>query len=440
MCKVKLPLTLFLGLSLNLFLGASNFQQTKSIFPPLQREILKNGLPIIYQHDSSSPLTVLLLIIKGGRRVEPEGKSGLGYLTTRLALEIPDQSKVRQLMTQASQLTFSTFPDYNLIRLASLSPHFVDTLKLMSSIMVKPLFSGIRIKRIKKNMLRSKKRIQDKAQNLARQKAQVLLFGSSGYGASSYGSEKSLDNINKKDIENYYKTYFTAANMLAVVISDKDLASLIPQLEEHMGKFPAGTPASYSTLTFPTLEKEEKKVDRESKEFLLYLAYRLPPLNQKTCALSLLLNHLLGKGVSSRLWKLREYEKLAYNIQSEVHLYQEGGLLEVVLETSPEKREAAWKALEREMNLLITHPVDESEWSMTKAYTKASLLRQCQEKNTRATYLATFETTGLGAEFLEDIFDYIDQLTLNDFDQYIQEILSPTNRIVIKIGPQSSTN
>ena len=435
---LKKYLVIWLGLNLVWLLGAENWLFSQPVFPSLQRRVLKNGLPLIYQQDSSSPLTVLILIVKGGRQVEPRGKAGLGYLTTRLTLEIPDQNKVRRLMTQASQLTFSTLPDYNLIRLASLSPHFEETLKLITGLMTKPLFSGLRIKRIKKNMLRSKKRLADQSSSLAREEAQAVLFGSTGYGASSFGSETTLENISKKDIENYYKTFFTAANMVAVVISDQSLESLLPVLEKQLGKFPRGESVDLTPLTFPPLEKKEKSLPRESQELLLYLAYRLPPLTQKTTALSLLLDNLLGKGVASRLWKLREYKKLAYNIQSEIHLYQSGGILEVILETSPEKKETAWQALEKEIDLLLSQPVSEAEWAMTKAYTKAWLLRQCQEKNNRATYLAAFEAAGLGAEFLEELLTYLDRLNLNDFNKFIQAVLAPANRFRLEIGPLSS--
>ncbi|RLE04705.1 MAG: peptidase M16 [Candidatus Aminicenantes bacterium] len=440
MRSLKKHLALWLGLNLSWLIGTGNWLAAQSFFPPLQRRVLKNGLPLIYQQDSSSPLTILILTIKGGRRGEPQGKAGLGYLTTRLSLEITDQNKLRQLMTQASQLTFSTLPDYNLIRLASLSPHFAETLKLIINLMRKPLFSGLRINRIKKSMLRSKKRLSDQASNLAREEAHAFLFGSTGYGTSSFGSEKTLKNISKKDIEKYYKSFFTAANMVAVVISDKDLGSLLPLLEEQLGKFPPGKPLELTPLTFPPLEEQEKKLTRKSQELLLYLAYRLPPLTPKITAFSLLLDNLLGKGVASRLWKLREYEKLAYDIQSEVHLYQAGGILEIYLETSPKKRDIAWQSLEREIDHLLKQPLSEAELAMTKAYTKASLLRQCQEKNSRATYLATFEATGLGAEFLEELLIYFDELNLGDFNAFIQKVLSPGNRFRLEIGPLPSSD
>ena len=78
-----------------------------------QKNIMSSGLTLIYQNDISSAITVLQILINGGKGAEPEGKDGLTYLTTRLALEIPDRSKVQDMMTQASRTSMrssSKFP------------------------------------------------------------------------------------------------------------------------------------------------------------------------------------------------------------------------------------------------------------------------------------------------------------------------------------------
>ena len=59
-----------------------------------EKKNMSNGLTLIYQNDASSATTVLQILIRGGKGAEPESQDGLAYLTTRLALEIPDRGKV----------------------------------------------------------------------------------------------------------------------------------------------------------------------------------------------------------------------------------------------------------------------------------------------------------------------------------------------------------
>jgi len=71
----------------------------------IKKKTLENGLSLIYQKDTSSSITVIQILIRGGQSAEPENKQGLAYLTTRLALEIPDQIITQDLMSQASQVS-----------------------------------------------------------------------------------------------------------------------------------------------------------------------------------------------------------------------------------------------------------------------------------------------------------------------------------------------
>ena len=81
---------------------------------------------------------------------EPQGKDGLAYMMTRLSLEIPDRTTLQKIMTQATQINMTSSMDYSVISIASLSEHFKSTINLFSKILLKPLFSSIRIDAVKK--------------------------------------------------------------------------------------------------------------------------------------------------------------------------------------------------------------------------------------------------------------------------------------------------
>ncbi|GAG37271.1 unnamed protein product, partial [marine sediment metagenome] len=128
--------------------------------PPKQLS-LENGLTYIYQKDVSSAVTVVQVLIRAGKRDEPKGKEGLAYLTTRLAIAIPDQRKVQDLMDQATRLTMDSKSDYSFINISCLSENLDDSLETMTKIMRDPLFSGLKIDGIKKQMNRRRESAED---------------------------------------------------------------------------------------------------------------------------------------------------------------------------------------------------------------------------------------------------------------------------------------
>ncbi len=90
-----------------------------------------------------------MLFVRGGDRDDPPGKSGLAYLTGRLALEIPDQSKLQQLMDFGSTFSLGVEGDYSLVTIRTLSRYLEPTLAIMTAILTQPLFSDLRVDGVK---------------------------------------------------------------------------------------------------------------------------------------------------------------------------------------------------------------------------------------------------------------------------------------------------
>jgi predicted Zn-dependent peptidase len=400
--------------------------QTSSLSRNLpEEEFLSNGLKLVYQKDASSAITVLQILVWGGKGAEPEGKDGLAYLTARLALEIPDRGKIQNMMIQASRTSMRSYGDYSLINIRCLSEHLEETLRITTQIMLKPLFSGLRIDSIKKQMIYQRKRQEDDSINVGHNALLAELFANTSLAGSVLGSEESLKAIKKKDIKNYYKNYFMAENMAVVVISDLGKESLIGILEEYFAKFPSGEqPTSKpSSLTIP----EEKKVfiEKDSKQCFISLAFPLPKITRKNFILAQIVENYLGKGVGSRLWALRYREKLAYNVNSRATQMKDGGILEAYLETDKEKKEVSLEALKNVLSDLFEKGITEEELEVAKIYTKASFLRNNETKETRARNLASYEALGLGYEFLSGFFLEIDAIGLDEMNTYINDVLHP---------------
>lgn len=408
---------------------------------PPRKKTLSNGLTLLlYQKDKSSDVTVIQIFIKGGKRAEPEGKQGLAYLTTRLTLEIPDQRKIQDIMNQATRITMSSRGDYSIINIACLSENLKDALKLESGILLKPLFSGLRIDRVKKQMEHQRETQEDDPVNAAHNYLLENMFKNTGYAGSIYGSKESLKAIKKKDIKNFYDKYFRAGNMIVAVSTDLEEEFVFEMIKRYFEKIPPGEAPESGALSIPPLGKKNHFIEKETKQSLVSVAFPLPKITPRNYILAYMLENLLGKEVNSKLWPLRSKEKLAYNVNSIATQLKEGGILEAYLETDNTKKEIALDALKKVLKDLYDKGITEEELLVTKIYSKTFFMRNNETKETRTYSLGTFEILGLGYEFLNKIFQEIDATTLEEINSYIKNILDPEKGIEIVVGPNITQN
>lgn len=417
--------------------------RTDSVFQedhpsPAVKRVLENGMTVITAQDDSSRATALQIYIRGGQGLEPEGRSGLAFLTTRLCLEIPDQDKIQDLMDQATILHMSTREDYSLVTVACLTEFLDDTLGLVASIMRKPLFSGIRIDRIKKNMNRRAMAQREDAPGEAHLLFLTHFFQGSPFSASIYGDEPALETIRKRDIQNFYEKSMRTGHIVAVGVSDLESEILTETIAKHLGTLPGGARPEPPLPSPPPPESMRRHVEKDTRQTLVAAGYVMPPLDRRTYILTSLLETLLGKGVGSRLWPLRTVQKLAYNVNSRMFSFRAGGLLEAYLETDADRREEAVAALTTVLDDLYDNGVNEEELAITRTYTRAMLLRDNESKTTRAATLGRLETLGLGFDLLEHLPREFDTVTTAEFNAFLREWLNPEKRALVLVGPGSA--
>lgn len=426
-----------LCLSLSLINPAFSNQNDWLLNNPLKTKTISNGLSLVYQKDKSSAVTVFNLVIKGGKRAEPVGNDGLAYLTTRLSLEIPDRGKVQDIMSQATRISMNSKGDYSVITVSCLSENLEDVAELTSKIILDPLFSGIRIDNIKKMMNHLRKAEADDSPNAAYNAAIETFFKGMSYGKSVLGTEETLKAIKKKNIQDFYKKYFVAGNMVITVITDFDEELTFRILEKHFSPIPLGKAPTPEAITLSPLQENSLVLEKEAQQTLISRVFLLPRITPKSYILASLIKNLLGQGVNSRLWSsLRIKEKLAYNVNARATLMKGAGVLEAYLETDNGKRESAAEALKMVLVNLYEHGITEEELDITKTHYKSYFMRENETKENRAHSLSSFEGLGFGFDFFTKFFQNVDNVTLEDINTFIKEYLKPDQGLEITIGPK----
>jgi predicted Zn-dependent peptidase len=360
------------------------------------RRTLDNGMTMISETDGTTATTAVQILVRGGKRAQPAGQEGLAFLATRLAVEIPDENKVQDLIGMASGFQVGVKGDYSFIQLECLSVQLEATLKIVAKIVSDPLFSGLRIDSVKRFAEHQGRIEEDDSVRLGHLAALQAFSGTPGYGGSVYGDKTTLSGIKGKDISEFYKKYFVAANMILAVSSDRqDAAGLV---EKAFGGFPPGPAPSPPPAVFRLPGDREISLTRETQQAFIAESFKLPELSPRNYALGLLLESILGKGPGSRLWALRTEKRLAYNVNAVATQMMGGGMIEAYLETDKNKKLEAREALRKVLADVWESGVTDGDLRAARVSVWGAFLRDNEVRPARTLNLAAFEATGLGLD------------------------------------------
>ena len=402
----------------------------------VERAVFENGLTLLYQQDKASAVTTVQVFIRGGKAAIPEGKAGLAYLTTRLALEITDEGKAQDMMAQATRMASNAMADFSLISLECLSENLEEALKTAGRIILDPLFSGVRIDRIREFMTNQGRLEQDEATQAGYSEVLKGFYSGTSYGFPAYGTPETLKAIEKKDIVGFYEQSLRSGNMVFSVVSDVERPTVEALIQKYFAKLKSGQIEAASPPTAKVPEPREVRLEKDTKQTYVALAYPLPALTARTYVMALALENLVGKGPGSRLWPLRAEKKLAYNVNCSASIMRGGGVIEAYLEADKTKTEAALDGLKTVLAELAQSGVDENELRVTKTLLRANVLRANEMKSPRARTVGQLEMLGLGGEYFEAFFADLEALTLDEFNAYIKSVLDPSRSLIVIIGPK----
>jgi len=423
---------------MSLFLATGIFPAQAPV--PLGNAAVRNateaGLTWVFRKDESSALTCVLLLIRGGTGADPAGKAGLAYLGTRIAVDIPDEGKVRDIMVQSTRLSVTGMEDGTIVSVQCLSENLEDALKTVTRILRDPLISGLRIDAIKENMRHQAITELDDSVRAGRAEAMQAFFGPAGGGGPVWGTEESLKAIRRKDVVGFYENRFTVSNMLLSVSSDLEEAAVAGLVRKCFSGFRTGPrPEGRPLVPSIPVERLISRV-KDAEQTYVGLHFPLPPLSARTHALACLTEDMLGGGVGSRLWPLRSREHLAYTVDASLVLSAGGGLLSAYLETSSAKLARARESLEAVIREVGAGNLSEEDLEIARHSAAAAFLRANEMKEAWARTALLFEARGLGFDFAEKFSAELTAVGLDEMNAFLRAVLSMDRAVEVVIGPK----
>ena len=223
-------------------------------------------------------------------------------------------------------------------------------------------------------------------------------------------------------IAGYWKRRYHPATVVVAASGNLEHTAVVDLVSERFGAWSGGTADHH--FSKPAVSSVVKVINRDTEQAHLVIGSEaLDRADERRFSFGIL-NHVLGGGMSSRLFReIREERGLAYAVYSFRMPYADSGAFGVYVGTTPHQTSQVLELVREQFAKVAAEGITLDELDRAKGFTKGSLALSMEDTNSRMVRLGRHELTGVEHLSLDETVARIDAVTLQDVHDVATEVL-----------------
>jgi predicted Zn-dependent peptidase len=361
----------------------------------IRRTVLPNGLIILTERMDHLRSVAMGVWIKSGSRCEPAEINGISHFVEHMLFKgtrsRSAQAIAREMDSIGGNLDAFTGKETICFNVKSLADHVPLALDILSDLVLNPVFAAPDIERERGVILEEIKIDEDNPDVLVHELFTQSFWKDHPLGWPILGTTRTVAGLDQDKLFNYHNDRFHAGNMVFSAAGNLDHDQFAASIAARFSGLASG--ASVSELAAPEATARVVLRNKKSLEQVqICLGVPAPPITDENRYATLILNTVLGGGMSSRLFQtIREERGLAYSIYSDLSPYRDTGTLCVYAGTSSANALQVVDLILAEFARLKQEPLSEEELTRAKDQVRGNILLGLESSNSRMANLARQE-------------------------------------------------
>jgi predicted Zn-dependent peptidase len=404
----------------------------------LRRTVLPNGLIILTERMEHLRSVAMGVWIKSGSRAEAAEINGISHFVEHMVFKgtrsRSAQHIAREMDSIGGNLDAFTGKETICFNVKSLAEHVPIALDVLSDLVLNPVFASGDIERERGVILEEIKIDEDNPDILVHELFTQNFWKDHPLGKPILGTSTTVARLDQQRLLDYHAGRFHAGNMVFSAAGNLHHDDFVQAVTEkfsglHPGQAMTELPAPVSTAKI--LLKNKKSLEQVQ----ICLGVPSPPVADESRFATLILNTVLGGGMSSRLFQtIREERGMAYSVYSDITPYRDTGALCVYAGTSAGKALECADLILAEFAKLKQEPLSEEELTRAKDQLKGNILMGLESSNSRMANLARQEIY-FGQFFTSDeIIARVDAVEAAQVQKMAQQLFDPERIAVTLLG------
>jgi zinc protease len=407
---------------------------------------LKNGLKIIVLEEHKSPVATFQIWYRAGSKDEPAGKSGLSHLLEHMMFKGTSKygpsefSKIVQ-RNGGTDNAYTT-KDYTAYFTLLSSDRIMISIDLESDRMSNLILDPKEMLS-EKNVVMEERRLnyEDDPENSLYEDVVAAAYKVHPYQRPVIGWMSDLEHIERDDLYEFYKTYYSPDNAFILIVGDVDADKMVEKVRQSFENIHTG-PSKERIKSVEPEQRGERRVylKKEAKLPYILIAYHTPSFPHDDSYALEVLSFILSDGKSSRLYKSLVYEqKVSLSVSAYYSTFnKEPYLFFFSSKASPGKDiKDVETSIYREIDRIKEEPPSAYEVQKAKNQIEASFIMDQDSIFMQAMNYGIFEMLG-DWRLIEKYLDGIRKVTPDDVLRAANKYFKEDNRTVGILMPIKS--
>lgn len=268
---------------------------------------LSNGMPVILREFKAAPVVACQLWVKAGSADERPDEAGLAHVIEHMVFKGTAKRGVgeitRDIESAGGSINAWTSLDETVFHVTLASQYLADGLEVLSDAVLNPLFDEHELDRELSVICEEIRMGKDSPERMASSELFTAMFRKHPYGRPVIGFQETVESFTAQQVRDFYRRWYTPANMMLMVVGDFEESTLLPLLEAYFGEGKkTRSPRRITRVAEPVQKGHRIRFhSMNTSECSLALGFRIPGFQHDDIAGLDVLGALLGQGASSRL-------------------------------------------------------------------------------------------------------------------------------------------
>lgn len=414
--------------------------------PSWEIATLKNGLRVVTTPLPNSQAASVNIFLGVGSRAESRRVNGVSHYLEHMLFKGTDRRPDAITIAEAIEGAGGVLNAYTAKELTcywNQVPYDMlgVAMDVVSDMVLNSLLDEVEIERERTVVQQEIRRSHDQPGAWAGELLSMAVYGDQPLGWSIAGSLESVQGLTREDMVGHIATWYTPANSVLSVAGNVTHEQVMALAEEHLGGWDGGPPPAVEPATAGRAVENVLVDVRDIAQCNVAIGLRAIARRDPDRHPLSILNNVLGRGMSSRLFKeVRERRGLAYSVGSGLSRHTDTGTMSISMGVTAENMREAITVSLGELRRLVEEPVPEEEMTKARDYAAGSFRLGLESSMSLGQWAG--ETLLLLGEIepIEEIVSGLRSVTAEDVQRVAARLFHPDNLSLSVVGPQADAD